>query len=250
MPVQIEGCVALVTGGNRGIGLGFVRQLVRRGARRAYLGARNPANAEAIVAEAPEIISAIELDVVRPDLVKRAAESCPDVTLLINNAGAFSMHTLLEAPDLAACREEMEVNYFGMLAMVRAFAPVLKCNGGGAIGNVLSAGAIRALPEMGGYGPSKFAARAAGNCLRAELEQQGTTLTNLIVGSVDTRMAAHIVGVKSTPDDVAASSLDAIELGIEEHDTDPGAVAARAWLARDPAGLARMMANRLHSRAR
>jgi short-subunit dehydrogenase len=125
---------------------------------------------------------------------------------------------------------------------------VLKRNGGGAIGNVLSAGAIRAVPEMGGYGPSKFAARAACNCLRAELEEQGTSVTALIVGSVDTRMAAHINRPKSPPAEIAASSLDAIEQGIDEHDTDPGAVATRAHLARDPAGLARMMADRLRAR--
>jgi NAD(P)-dependent dehydrogenase (short-subunit alcohol dehydrogenase family) len=101
---------------------------------------------------------------------------------------------------------------------------------------------------MGGYGPSKFAARAASNCLRAELAPQGTAVTALIVGSADTRMAAHIDGIKAAPDDIAESSLSAIEQGIEEHDTDPGAIAARAHLARDPAGLARMMADRLRTR--
>jgi NAD(P)-dependent dehydrogenase (short-subunit alcohol dehydrogenase family) len=246
--MQIEGCVALVTGANRGIGLGFVRQLIRRGARRVYVASRTLADAEAIVAEVPSRLVAVELDVTNPQQVARAAETCPDVSLLVNNAGAFSRHTLLEAPDLEACRQEMEVNYFGMLAMCRAFAPVLKQNGGGAIANVLSAGAILAVPEMGGYGPSKFAARAASNCLRAELAPQGTAVTALIVGSADTRMAAHIKQAKASPEDIAESSLAAIEQGIEEHDTDPGAIAARAHLARDPAGLAKLMAERLRAR--
>jgi|SRR5665213_3277464 len=246
--MEIEGCVALVTGGNRGIGLAFVRQLIERGARRVYVASRTLADAQTIAAETSARLVAIELDVTNPDQVARAAETCPDVSLLVNNAGAFSMHTLLEAPDLAACRQEMEVNYFGMLAMCRAFAPVLKRNGGGAIANVLSAGAIRAVPEMGGYGPSKFAARAAGNCLRAELAPQGTQVTALIVGSADTRMAAHITRPKTAPEEIAGSSLGAIEQGIEEHDTDPGAIAARAHLARDPAGLARMLAERLKAR--
>lgn len=246
--MQIEGCVALVTGANRGIGLGFVRQLIRRGARRVYVASRTLTDAETLAAEVPSRLTPIELDVTNPQQVARAANTCPDVSLLINNAGAFSMHTLLEAPDLEACRQEMEVNYFGMLAMCRAFAPVLKQNGGGAIANVLSAGAIRAVPEMGGYGPSKFAARAASNCLRAELAPQGTSVTALIVGSADTRMAAHIKQAKATPEDIAASSLAAIEQGIEEHDTDPGAIAARAHLARDPAGLAKLMAERLWAR--
>jgi NAD(P)-dependent dehydrogenase (short-subunit alcohol dehydrogenase family) len=246
--MEIEGCVALVTGANRGIGLGFVRQLIRRRARRVYVASRNLSEAQAIAAESPQRLAAVELDVTDPRQVARAVQACPDVSLLVNNAGAFSMHTLLEAPDLDACRQEMEVNYFGMLAMCRAFAPVLKRNGGGAIANVLSAGAIRAVPEMGGYGPSKFAARAASNCLRAELAPQDTAVIALIVGSADTRMAAHIQQPKASPEDIAESSLTAIEQGIEEHDTDAGAIAARAHLARDPAGLARLMAERLRAR--
>lgn len=246
--MQIEGCVALVTGANRGIGLGFVHQLIRRGARRVYVASRTLTDAQAVAAEIPLRLVAIELNVTNPQQVARAANMCPDVSLLVNNAGAFSMHTLLDAPDLEACRQEMEVNYFGMLAMCRAFAPVLKQNGGGTIANVLSAGAIRAVPEMGGYGPSKFAARAACNCLRAELAPQGTAVIALIVGSADTRMAAHIKQAKATPEDIAESSLAAIEQGIEEHDTDPGAIAARAHLARDPAGLAKLMAERLWAR--
>jgi NAD(P)-dependent dehydrogenase (short-subunit alcohol dehydrogenase family) len=246
--MEISGCVALVTGANRGIGQGFVRRLIRRGARRVYVASRNQGDAQAAAAQDPLRLKPIELDVTNLGQVARAAETCPDVSLLINNAGAFSMQTLLEAPDLEACRQEMEVNYFGVLSMCRAFAPVLRRNGGGAIANVLSAGAIRAVPEMGGYGPSKFAARAASNCLRAELAPQGTTVTALIVGSVDTRMAAHITQPKASPDEIAESSLTAIERGIEEHDTDPGAIAARAHLARDPAGLAKIMADRLWTR--
>jgi short-subunit dehydrogenase len=97
----------------------------------------------------------------------------------------------------------------------RAFAPRLKTNGGGAIVNVLSGGALAAVPAMGGYSPSKFAARAATACIRAELAGQGTRVSALIVGSVDTRMAAHVAGQKERPEDIAKSGLKAFRKGID-----------------------------------
>jgi short-subunit dehydrogenase len=139
----------------------------------------------------------------------------------------------------------MEVNYFGALAMTRAFAPVLARNGGGAIVNVLSSGGLVAVPAMGGYSPSKFAARAATTCVRAELAGQGTQVTALIVGSVDTRMAAHVAGRKEAPADIAKAGLVALRRGIDEMDTDTMAVEVRAAMARDPKGQERAMARQL-----
>ncbi|MEL6364448.1 MAG: SDR family oxidoreductase [Pseudomonadota bacterium] len=244
--VEIEGCTAIVTGGNRGIGLGFVRTLLNEGARKIYIGSRDPADGETIAAEAPDRLSAVKLDVTNAEDVAAAADACGDVDLVVNNAGVFGHQTLIGAPDMSSVRQEMEVNFFGLLAMCRAFAPVLKANEGGAIINVLSAGGIVAVPDMGGYSPSKFAARAASNCIRAELAPQGTQVTALIVGSVDTRMAAHVKGIKkSQPEDIAASALAAVRRGVEEHDTDVHAMSVRAWLARDPSGLAASMAARM-----
>jgi len=246
--MQIENSIALVTGANRGIGEAFVRALLAAGAAKVYVGARDPASAAHLAAEAPGRAVPLKLDVTKPDQIAEAAAACGDVSIQINNAGAFHNLTLLGAPDLGAARDEMEVNYFGPLTMARAFAPILARNGGGAIVNVLSSGGLVAVPAMGGYSPSKFAGRAAATCIRAELAGQGTQVSALIVGSVDTRMAAHVGGAKSSPDDIAASSLDAIEEGVEEHDTDIGAITARAFLARDPARLARMLADRLAAR--
>lgn len=235
--MQIQDSVALVTGGNRGIGEAFVRAFVAGGARRVYVGCRETANAAHLVAEAPDRVSAVVLDVTRPADIARAAEQCDDVSILVNNAGYFAMQTLMRAPDLAAARQEMEVNYFGPLAMCRAFAPVLARHSESAIVNVLSAGGLVAVPGMGGYSPSKFAGRALATCLRAELEPQGTHVTALIVGSVDTRMAAHVEGLKERPETIAAAGLKAIRQKASEVDTDFMAIDVRAHLARDPRGL-------------
>ena len=90
---------------------------------------------------------------------------------------------------------------------------------------------------MGGYSPSKFAARALSTCLRAELAGQNTSVTALIVGSVDTRMAAHVQGFKEPPSIVAEAGLKAIRRGEDEVDTDFMAIDVRARLARDPKAL-------------
>ena len=243
--MDLAGSVGLVTGGNRGIGEAFVRALIGAGAAKVYVAARDPANAAPLAAEFPGKVFAVRLDVTRPDEIEAAAAACGDVSILINNAGAFLNRRLIGAPDLSAAREEMEVNYFGPIGMCRAFAPILARNGGGAIVNVLSSGGLVAVPAMGGYSPSKFAGRAAAACIRAELAGQGTKVTALIVGSVDTRMAAHVAGRKEPPADIARAGLAAIKRGIDEMDTDLMAVEVRASLARDPKALERSMARML-----
>jgi NAD(P)-dependent dehydrogenase (short-subunit alcohol dehydrogenase family) len=243
--MDIQGSVALVTGGNRGIGEAFVRAFVAAGARRVYVGTRAAGGAAHLVAAAPDKVVEVVLDVTDGNSVAQAAAQCEDVNILVNNAGMFVNTTLMRAPDMSAARAEMEVNYFGMLAMCRAFAPVLAKSPNSAIVNVLSAGGIVALPNMGGYSPSKFAARAASTCLRAELADQGTSVSALIVGSVDTRMASHVQGAKEPPSVIAEAGLAAIRSGTDEVDTDRMAVEVRASLARDPKALERRMARGL-----
>ncbi len=243
--MKIDGSIAIVTGGNRGIGAAFVRELLAAGAKRVYVGTRELAAATDLCDEFPDRAVAVPLDVTSEEQVTAAAAACPDVNVVINNAGVFSNNTLLGAPDLGAAREEMDVNYFGVLSMCRAFAPILADNGGGAIVNVLSAGAIVAVPNMGGYSPSKFAARALTTNVRAELARQGTQVTALIVGSVDTRMAAHVEGRKEPPEVIAKAGIKAITANIGEMDTDAFAIGVRAALARDPAHVERQMAGLL-----
>ena len=176
-----------------------------------------------------------------------AAAHCTDVSLLVNNAGSFTNRLLIGAPDMDGAREEMEVSYFGPLALCRAFAPILARNGGGAIVNVLSAAALCNVPNMGGYPPSKAAARSLSSGVRAELAAQGTQVSALIVGSVDTRMASHVQGAKEKPLDIALAGLRAVEHNIDEMDTDRMAVEVRAQLALDPKGLERRLARLLKS---
>jgi NAD(P)-dependent dehydrogenase (short-subunit alcohol dehydrogenase family) len=243
--IRIEGVTALVTGGNRGIGRAFVTELLDQGAARVYAAARDPGDVDPELREAGAV--PVRLDVTDLAQVAAAARTCPDVSLLVNNAGLFAGRRLVLTDDPGPARAEMEVNYFGTLNMTRAFAPVLAANGGGAIANVLSVAAMAPTPFMGGYSTSKAAALWLSAIARAELEPQGTQVTALIVGSVDTRMAAHVEGAKADPREIARAGLRAVAKGEPVADTDQMAVEARARMARDPARYERGLAKLLHA---
>jgi NAD(P)-dependent dehydrogenase (short-subunit alcohol dehydrogenase family) len=245
MSARPAGCTALVTGGNRGIGLAFVEELIAAGAAKVYCGARTPAHIPAEVLAAGAV--PVPLDVTDEASVTAAAQACPDTTVVINNAGLHGRDRLIFAQDPTMARQEMEVNYFGVLNMVRAFAPVLAGNGGGAFVNVLSVAGAFPTAYMGGYSPSKSAALFLSSIARGELEPMDITVTALIVGSVDTRMADHVEGAKENPRDIAVTGLAAMARGERTVDTDRLAIDARAKYTLDPGRWERGTAKAMHS---
>ncbi|MGJ9422594.1 SDR family oxidoreductase [Aeromicrobium sp. CF3.5] len=229
---RVEGSVVVVTGANRGIGLGFVREALSRGATKVYAGVRDVADVTDELRETGAEI--VQLEVTSAEDIAAAAARCTDATVLINNAGLHANDRLVKCDDPDAARREMEVNYFAPLATTRAFAPVIAGNGGGSIVNVLSVAAIAPTAFMGGYSPSKAAALYLGGITRAELGPDHITCTSLIVGSVDTRMAEHVDGKKEDPRDIAKAGLRAMERGEWTCDTDRMAFESRARMALDP----------------
>ena len=99
------------------------------------------------------------LDVTDAAMVARAVVEAPDVTLLVNNAGYAAFQGAIAAQDMAAARREMDVNYFGPLALTRAFRPILAAGGGGAVVNMLSMAALVSLPVTGTYSASDLKGR-------------------------------------------------------------------------------------------
>jgi NAD(P)-dependent dehydrogenase (short-subunit alcohol dehydrogenase family) len=208
--MQIKGCVALVTGASRGLGRAFCAGLVQAGAAKVYAAARDPAKA-GVAGTQP-----IKLDITNAAEVAAAAQQCGDVNLLINNAGIASFTSLIASPSLDAARAEMETNYFGTLAMCRAFAPALARNGGGAIINMLSVVSWFNAPLQGSYCASKSAAWSMTRGVRIELRGQGTPVVGVYAGYIDTDMTSHLTGPKTRPEDVVDATLRGIEAGAEE----------------------------------
>jgi NAD(P)-dependent dehydrogenase (short-subunit alcohol dehydrogenase family) len=225
--MQVEGAVALVTGANRGLGRAFTRALLDAGAAKVYAGARDPATVTD-----PDVVP-VALDVTDHAQVAAVAAELGDVTIVVNNAGVGYNAAIVGGDDLDAHRAEFEVNYFGPLAVSRAFAPVLKANGGGAIVNMLSALSWVAFPQHGNYSATKSAAWALTNVLRTQLRGQGTQVVGVHAGYIDTDMVASVDAPKVTPEHVARVTVEGIVAGAEEVLADDVSRNAKAALPND-----------------
>lgn len=217
----VEGCVALVTGSNRGVGLGFVEGLLERGGKRVYATARNPDNLPPVVALDPKRVVPLQLDVNNDDHRQAAAAKAQDVTWIINNA-AYPGSRIAEerrirsASTLDDSKLVMETNCWSPAEIARLFIPIILNNGGGAIANVLSAASWFCLPEYSSYSLSKAAAMMMTNGLRAELDRDPILVASVFTGGVDTRASPAGTRGGISPHEHAHQVIDAMVRG----DTD------------------------------
>ncbi|MGH8111848.1 MAG: SDR family oxidoreductase [Rhodanobacteraceae bacterium] len=208
--MKIENAVALVTGANRGIGLAFARELLARSARKVYAGVRDP------ITVTQSGVQALRLDVTKPDDVAAAAALASDVTLVINNAGIAQPGGFLAPDSEEVARRLFETNFFAILRVSKAFAPILKANGGGALLNVLSVASWVNGGELAAYSASKSAAWSLTNALRNELAAQKTQVLALHMAYVDTDLTRGLDAPKSRPEEIVRRALDGLESGLDE----------------------------------
>ncbi len=214
----IAGKTVLITGANRGIGSALVQAFADAGAGRILAAARDPS---LIRPPAGAPVEPVKLDLgARRPTVGRLANK---VDILVNNAGANFGSGLLQGKTLDSARTEMQVNYFGSLAMIRAVAPGMKKRGAGVIVNMLSILAHVSMPLLGSYCASKAAARSMTQAVRGELGPRGILVIGMYPGAVDTRMSADFPPPKMAPAEVAQAVIAAIRDGTE--DVYPGAMA-------------------------
>lgn len=233
--MDIENSVAFVTGANRGLGKAFAQALLAAGAARVYAGARDVATVT------DSRLTPVTLDVTSAADIAQAVKFCPDITILINNAGAMLMTPVMADNAASALRHEMEVNVHGLLAMSQAFAPVLARNGGGAIVNMLSVVSWFVNPFNATYCATKHAALAVSDAMRIELKAQGIQVVGVYAGFIDTDMTAGIDADKVSPQQVAERTMAGLREGKDHILAD--ARAEEIWRASrsDPHALAAWM---------
>ncbi|MDR6981787.1 NAD(P)-dependent dehydrogenase (short-subunit alcohol dehydrogenase family) [Rheinheimera pacifica] len=202
--MTLSNAVVFITGANRGIGLEFAKQALARGARKVYAAARNP---DTITLDS---VLKVRLDVTDAAQVAAIPALYPDVTVLVNNAGIARFGGFMDEGSEQSAYEHFETNFFGPLRLTKALAPVLAANGGGAILNVLSVVSWLNAPALAPYGASKSAAWALTNGLRLELAAQGTQVTALHMGFVDTDLTSAIDAPKAKAADIVASAYDGL----------------------------------------
>jgi NAD(P)-dependent dehydrogenase (short-subunit alcohol dehydrogenase family) len=209
--MKTQNSVVFITGANRGLGLAFAHEALRRGAKKVYAGVRSPTEANT-----PGIVQ-VKLDVTDPASIAAAAAQCSDTTVLVNNAGIGRLtSSTLDSAMIEGAREVFETNFYGTILVSQAFAPILAKNGGGAIINVLSDASWLARPMLAAYSASKSALWSFTNALRVELRNQKTLVLALHVSFMETDMTKGFEMKKISPQQVAEAALIGIESNKEE----------------------------------
>ena len=189
-----NGRVALVSGGNRGIGLEIVRQLAERGLT-VVLGSRDGEQGRAAAAGLSGSVVVRQLDVADPESVDRLSRSVEEefgrLDVLVNNAGITNDEGQRGVDaDLERVREALETNLFGAWRLCEVAIPFMQRHGYGRIVNISTS--MAALEDMGGGSPgyrvSKTGLNALTRILASELRGSGILVNSVCPGWVQTDM--------------------------------------------------------------
>ena len=194
----VQGMVALVTGGNRGIGRAVAEEFAARGATVVvHFRADRRAADETLAALGPGGHVTAQADLADPEqaraLIGRVIGELGRVDVLVNNAGIYEDHPILETSYedwQRVWRRTIDTNLLGPANLMHAVAPHMAAAGGGRIVNISSRGAFRGEPTHPAYGASKAGLNSLGQSMARALGPHGIYVTTVAPGYVETDMAA------------------------------------------------------------
>lgn len=184
---DIRGQVALVTGGSRGLGLAMARDLAGQGAKVAICarGETELQRARLELADHGAEAMAVRCDVADPGDVNRMVEEVETafgpIDVLICNAGIIQVGQV-HSMTLENFHDAMDVMYWGVLHPILAVLPRMRARHAGRIGIVTSIGGKVSVPYLLPYNAAKFAAVGLAEGLRAELADDGISVTSIVPG--------------------------------------------------------------------
>ena len=190
--------VAIVTGGNRGIGREIARQLARQQVS-VVIGARDPDKGDRAAAEMKAEgleVASLQLDVIDTKSVRRFVERVDKQfgapSILVNNAGVFpeSYEARVTQVPTSVWRETIETNLFGAVRMCREVVPLMQRLRYGRVVNISSG--MGQMQKMGAGSPAYRVSKAALNALTltlaAEVAAEGILVNSMSPGWVRTGM--------------------------------------------------------------
>ena len=208
----LDGQVAVITGGGRGIGAAVASQLASLGASTVICGRTLSAlrqTAEAIVQDGGQC-EAVEADVCNlpsvEALARRVQSTFGRVDVLVNNAGIGSFAAPLHQMEPGQWDSVLNTNLRGVYYCIRAFAPMMIQARGGHIVNISSLAGKNALPNGAAYAASKWGLNGLTYSVAEELRGHNIRVAVVCPGSVDTELSPHTgkdPGKMLQPEDVA-----------------------------------------------
>ena len=200
---RVDGKVALISGGARGMGESHARLLVAEGAS-VVIGDILDDQGKAVADDIGDAARYVHLDVTQPAewqaAVSAAVQDFGKLDVLVNNAGIVNLGQL-RTFDLAKWRQILDVNLTGtFLGMQAAVDPMTEA-GGGSIINISSIEGIRGAPMVHGYVATKWAVRGLTKSAALELAAQKIRVNSIHPGFIRTPMTKHL------PDDMVTIPL-------------------------------------------
>lgn len=202
--------VALITGASSGFGLLTAVALAKQGYQVAAT-MRDPGKAGDLLElawkeQVADAVIPLQLDVTDSESIHQAVEEIMArfgrINLLVNNAG-FAVGGYIEELSLEDWRQQMETNFFGVVAMTKAVLPQMRERGSGCIINVGSVSGRVGFPGYGPYAASKFAVEGYSESLRHEMSPYGVRVVLVEPGAFRTAIwhkgLARIVSHENSP---------------------------------------------------
>jgi NADP-dependent 3-hydroxy acid dehydrogenase YdfG len=188
---DLKGTVVAITGASAGIGRATARELAAAGAS-VIVGARRKRRLEALEAEHPGRIVAVEMDVRSPDdsqrLVRTAVDRFGRLDTLVANAGIGMYGGILDHTD-DELTTMLDTNVAGTVWPIRAAVPEMRKNGQGDIVIVASVAGFRGGADEAVYAATKFAQVGLAGALDRELREDGIRVTTIGPAGTSTEFA-------------------------------------------------------------
>jgi 3alpha(or 20beta)-hydroxysteroid dehydrogenase len=195
MSGRLEGKVALVSGGSRGMGAATVRQFHAEGASVVAADVLDD-DGKALADELGDRVRFVHLDVTSEEQWQAAVEQTErefgTLNVLVNNAGILKFNTIADTP-LEEFRQVIDVNLVGVFLGMKAGIPALKRAGGGSIVNLSSTEGLGATVFCGAYTASKFGVRGITKVAALEYGGDGIRCNSVHPGGIDTPMTRAVM---------------------------------------------------------